>query len=140
MAQYKKQKAQDRKCIFADLVETYNEVGLSFCETEDRKWWNADGPKAAERLTLFRTYFSELANYPLESHSLCQTYYNQIVTSNRFYQHLLGLFDSVQESRLDTNMNIQTTSYTDLRVELDNTKRILESAEQKNTNLCNRIE
>ena len=37
-------------------------------------------------------------------------------------------------------MDIQTTSYADLRVELDNTKRILESAEQENTNLCNRIE
>ncbi|CAG8766949.1 35091_t:CDS:2, partial [Gigaspora margarita] len=82
----------------------------------------------AEKLLLFQTYIPELANYPLESHSLCQTHYNQIVLSNLFYEHLSSL---AQETQLGTNMDTQTTSYTDLANKLNRTKKLLEK-EQAN--------
>ncbi|CAG8834263.1 7962_t:CDS:2, partial [Gigaspora margarita] len=134
---YQKQKARDLSCIFKDLVKNYRDFGLSSCEMEERKYWNASGPKAAEKLLLFQTYIPELANYFLESHSLCQTHDNQIVLSNLFYKHLSSL---AQETQLGTNMNTQTTSYTDLANKLDRTKKLLESAQKENMELGARIE
>ncbi|RIB21667.1 hypothetical protein C2G38_2175981 [Gigaspora rosea] len=146
MSKHKKQKAEDLRCIFSDLVTTYKGVGLKPCTTDELKWWNANGPKAAERLMLFQAYFLELANYSLESHSLCQKHYNQIVSSNQFYDYL-----SYQENQLDTDLtssvqenqseiDMDTPSYADLTVELDRVKRILESAQQENLELCSKIE
>ncbi|KAF0467586.1 hypothetical protein F8M41_025984 [Gigaspora margarita] len=103
---------------------------------EERKYWNASGPKAAEKLLLFQTYIPELANYPLESHSLCQTHYNQIVSSNLFFEHLSSL---IQENQLGTNIDTQTTSYADLITEIERTKELFESAQRENIELCNRI-
>ncbi|CAG8817757.1 41344_t:CDS:2, partial [Gigaspora margarita] len=68
----------------------------------------------AEKLLLFQTYIPKLANYSLESHSLCQIHYNQIISSNLFYEHLSSL---VQETNL-----------------------LLKSAQKENIELCARIE
>ncbi|CAG8582152.1 35517_t:CDS:1 [Gigaspora margarita] len=100
---------------------------------EDRKKWNATGPKAAKQLAFFKPYFPELSTLSLENHSLCQTHYNQVVMSNRFYEHLTSYF---QENPPDTDMDTQTPSYTDLIAELDVTKTILENVKQENMELC----
>ncbi|CAG8782148.1 9409_t:CDS:2 [Gigaspora margarita] len=137
VSNYKKQKAQDLPCIFKDLVEKYNRTGLSACEIENLKKWNATGLKVAKQLAFFKPYFSELSILSLENHSLCQTHYNQVVMSNLFYKHLLSYF---QENPLDTDMDTQTPSYTDLIAKLDITKTILENVKQENMELCRKTE
>ncbi|CAG8852736.1 42128_t:CDS:2, partial [Gigaspora margarita] len=114
------------------LVKKYDGTGLSTCKTKDRKKWNATGPKAAKQLTFFKPYFSELSTLSLKNHSLCQTHYNQVVMSNRFYEHLSSYF---QENLSDTDLDTQTLQYLEkqTRETEELTKRLQQVYEEVNS-------
>ncbi|RIB00030.1 hypothetical protein C2G38_2235955, partial [Gigaspora rosea] len=124
---YQKKKAKELRCIFADLVATYD---LSPCGTG--KWRNAKGPHAAKQLERFYNYFPELSSRSLEEYSICSIHYNQI-NSDQFYEHIVGYVQEKKRSRLET-------SYADLAAELEETKKLLELARLENQELTNRIE
>ena len=96
---YQKPRAKDLPCLFSELVEKYNEVGLRTCETkESQKWRRASNQETAKRLMLYHNHLPELSNLhsSLGSYSICEKHYNQIIVTNQFHRHLVGL---VQENK-----------------------------------------
>jgi|SRR6185369_14357586 len=96
--------AKDLPCIFSCLFEKYKQKGLRKCETkESQTWRHANGSKAASRLSLFYGFFPELS--PLEnslaSYSICESHYNQIITTDKLYNSLLE-----QDNEHDDDMKI----------------------------------
>ncbi|CAG8822572.1 11214_t:CDS:2, partial [Gigaspora margarita] len=91
----------------------------------------------AKQLAFFKPYFPELSTLSLENYLLCQTYYNQVVMSNQFYEHLTSYF---QENLPDTDIDTQTPSYTDLIAKLDVTKTILENQARETEELTKRLQ
>ncbi|RHZ81313.1 hypothetical protein Glove_122g21 [Diversispora epigaea] len=131
MSTYLKLRAKDLPCLFAKLVEKYNEVGLKSCEIkESQKWQNVSNLETAKRLTIYYYYFSELSNLhsSLKSYSICERHYNQIIVTNQFYQHLTSSIQENKRFRLNTEEEniITPVNHSDLIIELDNTKRLLE--------------
>ena len=63
MSTYLKPKARNLQCIFADLAEKYDKIGLKPCETkESQKWRYADNENTAKKLLQYHTYLPELVN------------------------------------------------------------------------------
>lgn len=94
-----KQFARNLPCIFENLVTGYKDKGLRECETKKtQKWRHASSQEAANRLSLYHNFFPELASLQtsLETYSLCEKHYNQIVASTHFYQFLLNPNQTVQ--------------------------------------------
>ena len=61
MSTYLKPKARNLQCIFADLAEKYDEIGLKSYETkESQKWRYADNENTAKKLLQYHTYFLNL--------------------------------------------------------------------------------
>ena len=88
MSAYLKPRAKDLPCLFAELVEKYSEVELKLCATKkSQKWRNASNQRTAKRLALYHDYFPELSDLhsSLESYSICEKHYNQIIVANQFY-------------------------------------------------------
>ena len=88
-----KPRAKDLPCIFANLVVIYEQKGLRECEIkESQVWRHASTKEAASRLLLYHTFFPELVylQTSLELYSLCEKHYNQIISTNHFYQFLLN--------------------------------------------------
>ena len=80
MSTFQKLIVKDLPCLFAELVEKYNEVGLKACETkESQKWRHASNQETAKHLTLYHNYLPELSKLHsvLESYSICEKHYNQ---------------------------------------------------------------
>jgi len=125
-----KEKAADRRCIFASLINTYTAVGLSPCG--EGKWRNANGQLAAKRIRLFYEYFPDLVNLNLDSYSICSIHYNQIVINNQFYEHLVGSTQENQPSRPGTNEGNLSINTTDPIVNLDRIKQFVDSARLEN--------
>ena len=125
MSTYLKPKARNLQCIFADLVEKYNEIGLKPCETkETQKWRYADNENAAKKLLQYHTYLPELVNrhVSLNVYSICERHYNQAIATNQFYQHLVGSVQKNKRLRLENND-------IDSIVDLDEAKRLLKSTQ-----------
>lgn len=125
MSAFQKPRAKDLPCLFADLVEKYNGVGLKTCETkESQKWRHASNQETAKRLTLYHDYIPELFNFHsnLETYSVCENHYNQIIVANHFYQHIAGLVQENKRLRLNTDV----TDNVHPSVELDRTRKLLE--------------
>jgi hypothetical protein len=127
---YLKPKAKDLPCLFAELVEKYNEVKLKSCEIkESQKWRSASNQETAKRLAIYYDYFPELSNLhsSLKSYSICERHYNQIIVTNQFYQHLISSVQENKRFRLNTEEeNISTPDCSDLIIELDKAKGLLE--------------
>ena len=78
-------------CLFAGLVEKYNEVGLKPCETNlSQRWRHASTQDTARRLTFYHDHFPELSDLysSLDSYSLCERHYNQVIVTDQLSQHL----------------------------------------------------
>jgi hypothetical protein len=125
---FQKPRAKDLSCLFAELVEKYNEVGLKTCETkESQKWRHASNQETAKRLTHYHNYLPELFNLHsvLESYSICERHYNQIIVTNHFYRHLAGLVQENKRLRLDTDEDDVTDhANPSLAVQLDRTRKL----------------
>ncbi|RHZ57715.1 hypothetical protein Glove_384g34 [Diversispora epigaea] len=121
---YLRPKARDLRCIFADLVEKYDEIGLKPCEIkESQKWRHASNEDTAKRLLQYHTYLPELANrhFSLNVYSICERHYNQAIATNQFYQHLVGSVQENKRLRFEDN----PTNYIDSIADLDETKKHL---------------
>ena len=57
MSTYLKPKARNLQCIFADLAEKYDEIGLKPCETkESQKWRYANNENTAKKLLQYHIF------------------------------------------------------------------------------------
>ncbi|RIB26102.1 hypothetical protein C2G38_2164177, partial [Gigaspora rosea] len=101
---HQKEAAADHSCIFAGLVSTYNEVGLSFC---------GEGKC-------------------LDTHSICSIHYNQIVINNQFYEHLVGSVQESQTSNFDTVEDNPRINITNSMNQLGSIQQFLELVRQEN--------
>ena len=84
-----KQKAREFPCLFVELVEKY---GLKSCETKESQVWRyASGGQATKRLAHYHDFIPELIDLQpfLNSYSVCEKHYNQIISTNYIYQQLL---------------------------------------------------
>ena len=100
-----KQKASELPCLFVDLVEKYSKVGLKSCETKESQVWRyASGSQTTKRLASYHDFIPELAPF-LNSYSICEKHYNQIISTNYFYEQLLddSLIDCNKRRWIDTN-------------------------------------
>ena len=124
------------KGLFADLVDTYSQDGLRSCETKETQVWrHASNQETVKRLALYHNYLPELANLhsSLSFYSICERHYNQIVASNHFYQHLVGPTQENKRIRSDPEEDnlIVHVNHSDLLVELEETKRLLQFTQQE---------
>jgi signal transduction histidine kinase len=124
-----KERAKDLPCIFAELIEKYSKVGLKPCETkESQKWRHAS--YAAERLALYHNQFPELSDLHsfLESYSICERHYNQIIANNNFFQRLTGSGQENKRIRVsaDEDNTPIPVSQPNIFAELDRVRRLLE--------------
>lgn len=94
MTEYQKPQPKDLPCIFANLVDIYANDDLKPCATKrSQKWRHASSKAAAERLLVYHNYIPELIPLysSLNSYSICEVHYNQVICTNKFYQNLSGL-------------------------------------------------
>lgn len=103
-----KQKARELPCLFAGLVTKYSKVGLKSCETKESQVWRyANGSQATKRLACYHDFIPELVDTQpfLNSYSVCEKHYNQIISTNYFYEQLLdnSFIDCNKRRRVDTN-------------------------------------
>ena len=109
-----KQTARDFPCLFAELVDKYSKLGLKSCETKESEVWrHASSGQAVKSLTLYRDCIPELVDFQsfLNSYSICEKHYNQVISTNYFYQQLLDdhtLIDC-KRRRIDTNSDNDST-------------------------------
>ena len=142
MSAYLRHTARDLRCIFADLVEKYDEIGLKPCEIkESQKWRHASNEDTAKRLLQYHTYLPELANrhFSLNVYSICERHYNQAIATNQFYQHLVGSVQENKRLRFEDN----PTNYIDSIADLDEAKKHLKftqlESQQKSQTIKNRV-
>ena len=131
---FQKLRAKDLPCLFAELVAKYNEVGLKTCETkESQKWRHASNQETAKHLTLYHNYIPELSNLHsvLESYSICEKHYNQIIVADYFYRHIAGFVQENKRLRLNTD-EADVTDNINPSVELEKTRKLLESSQLEN--------
>jgi len=122
--QQQQKRAHEKKCLFADLVKTYESFGLRPCGMSTKqKWRNADGPEVARQLVYYYDYVPELANLSLESHSLCSSHYTQIASTNQFYERLVG---STQESKRTQLERDNPVVPVDSTIEISEARRLLD--------------
>jgi hypothetical protein len=89
-----KPEAKDLPCIFVSLS---NDSRLAQCETKDnQRWRHASGTAAVKGLTEMAKYFPELSLLldSLESHSLCERHYNQVIVKRSFIKQISKPDDS----------------------------------------------
>src|SRR6185369_11776390 len=85
-------------------VEKCNEVALKTCETkESQKWRHASNQETANRLTHYHNCLPELSNLHsvLESYSICERHYNQIIVTNHFIDILQVLSKRINDCDTD---------------------------------------
>src|SRR5690242_17483383 len=107
-------RAQDLSCVFENLVEKYEEIGLKSCETkETQRWRHASAQEAARQLAFYHPYFTELANLrSLTVYSLCERHYNQLIVSNHLYDLLQSSAEERNRTQPDDNQSDVTDSFT----------------------------
>ncbi|CAG8481033.1 6224_t:CDS:2, partial [Scutellospora calospora] len=103
---------------------------------------------AAKKLLLYYTHFLELTELhsSLDSYSVCERHYNQIIVTNNLYNILEGLAEESKRTQLDANQDNLTDSYTVLTAKFGKAMKHLEfiqtEVQQKSqliTDLENRI-
>src|SRR6185295_3536237 len=84
VTEYQKPQTKDLPCIFANLVDLYTDKGLKPCATKrNQTWRHASSKAAAERLLIYHDYIPELNSlHPLDSYSICEIHYNQVIVTN----------------------------------------------------------
>lgn len=117
-----------RKCLFEGLVGTYKLFGLRSCGTSElQKWRDADGPAIAKKLSFYYNYIPELSSLSLESYSLCSSHYTQILSTNQFYERLVGSTQESKRTRLEEDNSVVPVDST---IELNEARRLLEEKSQ----------
>ncbi|CAJ0838729.1 11624_t:CDS:2 [Entrophospora sp. SA101] len=92
LTEYQKTQAKELPCIFANLVDLYTDKGLKPCATKNNQTWHyASSKTAAEKLQACHNYIPELIHVSLNSYSVCEVHYNQVISTNRFYETLSNL-------------------------------------------------
>ncbi|CAH1770671.1 5362_t:CDS:1, partial [Entrophospora sp. SA101] len=90
--EYQKIQAKDLPCIFANLVDLYTDKGLKPCAVKKNQTWRyASSKAAAEKLQACHNYIPELIHISLNSFSVCEVHYNQVISTNKFYETLSNL-------------------------------------------------
>ena len=93
---------------------------------ESQVWRYASGGQATKRLVLYRDFIPELIDPEpfLNSYSICEKHYNQIISTNYFYQQLLddSLIDCNKRRRIDTNPD---TNFSESTFNLSNDEETL---------------
>ena len=130
-----KASAKNLPCLFADVVEKYSEVGLKSCETKkSQRWRHASTQEAAKRLTFYHNYFPELSDLhsSLDSYSLCERHYNQIIT-DQLFQHLTGSGQDNKRLRFSADEDNAPVpiGHSDALAELDRVRRLLEYSQRE---------
>ena len=76
---------------------------------ESQVWRHANSQETAKRLAQYHTCFPELVvlHTSLDSYAICEKHYNQIIATNKFYQHLIGSNQENKRSRLDLDNDIR---------------------------------
>jgi len=129
--------AKNLPCLFADLVEKYSEVGLKPCETKkSQRWRHASTQDAAQRLAFYHNYFTELSDLhsSLDSYSLCERHYNQVIVTDQLSQHLTGSKQDNKRLRFsadEDNAHIPI-DHSDALAELERVRRLLEYNQREN--------
>ena len=108
MTEYQKTQAKDLPCIFANLVDLYTDKGLKPCATKNYQTWRyASSKAAAEKLQACHNYIPELLHVSLNSYSVCDVHYNQVISTNRFYETLSNLnAGKIDTGQLHEEMNM----------------------------------
>src|SRR6185369_17828684 len=94
-------------------VEKCNEVALKTCETkESQKWRHASNQETANRLTHYHNCLPELSNLHsvLESYSICERHYDQIIVTNHFIDILQVLSKRINDCDTDED-DVTVTRY-----------------------------
>ncbi|RIB27731.1 hypothetical protein C2G38_2239929 [Gigaspora rosea] len=92
---------------------------------ELQKWQNENGPAIARKLAYFYDYIPELISLLLESYSLCSIYYTQILSTNQFYEHLIGSIQESKKTRLEVEKDNSVVPVNST-IELNKTRQLLE--------------
>ncbi|CAG8807279.1 9876_t:CDS:1, partial [Racocetra persica] len=87
-----KSEAKDLPCIFTFFATKHPDSDLlkRIEKCKEGKWRNASAPAATKKLTELAKYFPELAPFldSMDSYSLCEGHYNQLVAKNLFINKL----------------------------------------------------
>lgn len=89
--------AKNLPCLFESLADEYDESQITRCETkQSQKWRHAAASAAAESITEMAKYFPKLSVLldSLDSYSLCEKHYNQIVVKKYYIKRAMKLDDS----------------------------------------------
>ena len=121
VTEYQKPQPKDLPCIFANLVDTYTNKDLKPCATKSsQKWRYASSNAATEKLLTYHNYIPELVSLhsSLNSYSICEIHYNQVISTNKFFQSFLDLdIDTStlrkKRSRGDDTLKMMNKNYTD---------------------------
>ncbi|CAG8571109.1 5003_t:CDS:2, partial [Scutellospora calospora] len=82
--------------------------------------------ETAKRLTLYHSFISELYNFSLSSYSICEKYYNQLISTNYFYQSLLDNPNFNHE-----NKRSRIDSSTSKEIEFERTEKLPSSTSEE---------
>ena len=89
--------AKNLPCLFESLANEYDESQLTRCETkQNQKWRHAAASAAAESIMEMAKYFPKLSVLldSLDSYSLCEKHYNQVVVKKYYIKRAMNLDDS----------------------------------------------
>ncbi|RHZ87941.1 hypothetical protein Glove_28g33 [Diversispora epigaea] len=104
--------AQYLPCLFKNLVEKYNHIGLSICDTkQNQRARHATGKVVIAKLQSFICYFPKL-NYlqnQLNEFSICEKHYNQVIVKDNIFIKKLNQSTSLNESNYNNNSDQATT-------------------------------
>ncbi|CAG8691013.1 9503_t:CDS:2, partial [Scutellospora calospora] len=75
------------------------------------------------KLAFYYDYISELASLFLDSYSLCSSYYTQILSTNRFYERLVGFTQESKRTQLEEDNLVVPVDST---IELSEARQLLE--------------
>ena len=107
---------------------------MKTCETkESQKWRHASNQETAKRLTHYHNCLPELSNLHsvLESYSICERHYNQIIVTNHFIDILQVLSKRINDCNADED-DVTDHANPSLAVQLDRTRKIPESSQLEN--------
>ncbi len=114
-----KPEAKNLPCIFNSIVSKYPESQLAQCEIKEKqRWRHALAETAINKITILAKYFPELNSLldSLESYSLCEKHYNQVVAKDSFINQLkkannLIFLDPKENERKRIKLNNDTCDF-----------------------------
>jgi len=89
----------------------------------------------AKRLAFYHNYFPELSNLhsSLDSYSLCERHYNQIIVTDQLFQHLTSSGQDNKRLRFSADEDNAPIpiSHSDALAELERVRRLLEYSQRE---------